>query len=438
MTVTKIDTAHGDDAATALIRAAQNRAIAGPSRLDDLARKLVLAKLSQFKTGQLRLLENDQVHLFGTDYQTLQATVRVCDASFYRAMALGGSLGAAEAFIDGLWTTDDLTAVCRLAVQNGQTRGEMEKGWARLGRPLNRVFHALHRNTRKGSRHNIAAHYDLGNDFFRLFLDETMMYSSAIFPHRDATLAEASLHKIDRICRKLDLQASDHLLEIGTGWGGFALHAATHYGCRITSTTISRQQCELARQRVKAAGLEDRIEIVLEDYRDLKGQYDKLVSIEMIEAVGHHYYDAYFSACGKLLKPDGLMLLQTITISDWVFEAHTRTVDFIKRYIFPGSCIPSLAAIAGALAQSSDLRIAHLEDIGPHYARTLAAWRERFFAHIEQVRALGLPEEFIRMWHYYFCYCEAGFAERYISDAQILLAKPHNRRQTILTDLESS
>ena len=418
-----------------LIRAAQNRSAAPSSRWDDLARKLIWAKLSQFKTGQLRLIENGETHLFGADDSTLQATVRVHNPRFYRAMALGGSLGAAEAYIDGLWTADDLTAVCRIAACNGSTRNDMEKGWARLGRPLNRLFHSLHRNTRKGSRHNIAAHYDLGNDFFRLFLDDTLMYSSGVFPHQGAALAEASLHKIERVCQKLDLQESDHLLEIGTGWGGFALHAATHYGCRITSTTISRQQYDLARQRVKDAGLSDRIEIVLEDYRDLKGQYDKLVSIEMIEAVGHHYYDAYFSACGALLKPDGLMLLQAITISDWVFESHTRTVDFIKRYIFPGSCIPSLAAIAGSIAQSSDLRITHLEDIGPHYARTLAAWRERFFAHIDAVRALDLPEEFIRMWDYYFCYCEAGFTERYISDAQILLSKPQNRRQPILPDL---
>ena len=420
-----------------LIRAVQSRTATRSGRWDDLARRLVLDKLSQFKTGQIRVIENGVTHLFGADDKTLQATVRVHDPRFYRAMALGGSLGAAEAYIDGMWTTDNLTAVCRLAVRNMNTRGEMEKGWARLGRPLNRLFHSLHRNTRKGSRHNIAAHYDLGNDFFRLFLDDTLMYSSGVFPCKDSTLSEASLHKIERVCRKLDLQESDHLLEIGTGWGGFAIHAATHYGCRVTSTTISQQQCELARRRVAENGLSDRIEIVLQDYRDLRGQYDKLVSIEMIEAVGHHYFNDYFDACGALLKPDGLMLLQAITISDWVFPAHTRTVDFIKRYIFPGSCIPSLAAIAGSIAQSSDLRITHLEDIGPHYARTLAAWRERFFANIDQVRALGLPEEFIRMWEYYFCYCEAGFAERYISDAQLLLSKPQNRRQPILPDLGS-
>jgi len=437
MTVARADTTSGDTTDT-LIRAATGRSAARAGRWDQLARRLVFAKLGEFSTGRIRLIEDGQVHEFGAADNTLAATVHVHDSRFYRAMALGGSLGAAEAYIDGLWTTDDLTAVCRIAVRNSDTRRDMESGWARLSRPFNRLFHSLHRNTHAGSRRNIAAHYDLGNDFFRLFLDETLMYSSAIFPHEDATLAEASTYKNDRICRKLNLKSSDHLLEIGTGWGGFALHAATHYGCRITSTTLSRQQYELARERIAAARLTDRIEIILEDYRDLKGHYDKLVSIEMIEAVGHHYYDAYFGVCGRLLKPDGLMLLQSITISDWVFPTHTRTVDFIKRYIFPGSCIPSVAAISGSIARSSDMRIAHLEDIGPHYARTLATWRENFLANIDQVRTLGLPEEFLRMWDYYFCYCVAGFSERYISDAQILLARPQNRRTPILPDLAAA
>lgn len=437
MTVARADTPSSKTTDT-LIRAATDRSTARSGRWDDLARRLVFAKLGAFSTGLIRIVEEGQAHEFGTADNTLEATVHVHDPRFYRAMALGGSLGAAEAYIDGQWSTDDLIAVCRIAVRNGDTRQDMEKGWARLGRPLNRLFHSLRRNTHAGSRRNIAAHYDLGNDFFRLFLDETLMYSSAIFPHEDASLAEASTYKNERICRKLDLKPSDHLLEIGTGWGGFALHAASHYGCRITSTTISSQQYELARERIAAAGLADRVEVVLEDYRDLKGHYDKLVSIEMIEAVGHHYYDAYFGACGRLLKPDGLMLLQSITISDWVFPAHTHTVDFIKRYIFPGSCVPSVAAISASIAQSSDMRIAHLEDIGPHYARTLATWRDNFLANIDEVRALGLPEEFIRMWDYYFCYCVAGFTERYISDAQILLARPQNRRAPILPDLAAA
>jgi cyclopropane-fatty-acyl-phospholipid synthase len=241
-------------------------------------------------------------------------------------------------------------------------------------------------------------------------------------------LEEASRHKIERICQLLELGPNDHLLEIGTGWGGFALHAAKNYGCRITTTTISQQQYDMAVERIAQADLSDRIKVLRVDYRDLEGQYDKIVSIEMIEAVGHHYYDAYFGQCSRLLKPDGLMLLQAITIGDWFFDAHTRTVDFIKRYIFPGSCIPSVTAMAESLARESDMRIVDLRDIGPHYARTLRIWRERFFEQIDQVRDQGFNEEFIRMWAFYLCYCEAGFAERYIGDAQILLAKPQNRR----------
>ncbi|MGB0606296.1 MAG: class I SAM-dependent methyltransferase [Candidatus Latescibacterota bacterium] len=392
------------------------------------ARRMVLAKMSRFTKGHLTIEDGEQVCEFGREDDPLNAHVRVIDPRFYRYMALGGSLGAAEAYIDGLWETDDLTALCRIVVQNGEARDKMERGWGWLAKPAHHLFHILHRNTTNNSRRNIAAHYDLGNEFFRLFLDDNLMYSSAIFPKPESSLEEASRHKLERICHMLELGPNDHLLEIGTGWGGLALHAAQHYGCRITTTTISQQQYDLATQRIADAGLSERIEVLLVDYRDLKGQYDKIVSIEMIEAVGHHYYDAYFSQCSRLLKPDGLMLLQAITIGDWFFEAHTRTVDFIKRYIFPGSCIPSVTAMAQSLSRESDLRIVDLRDIGPHYARTLRIWRERFFEHIETVRSQGFNEEFIRMWAFYLCYCEAGFAERYIGDAQILLAKPQNRR----------
>lgn len=397
----------------------------------EMARNLVCGKLEQLTEGRLRLIDGDQTRIFGRGGD-LEVTVRVRDPRFYRAIALGGSLGAAEAYMDGLWEVDDLTDLCRLVVRNGESRREIDKGWARLTRPAHRLFHALRRNSPTGSRRNIAAHYDLGNDFFRLFLDETMMYSCAIFPTEESSLEEASVHKNERICRKLDLQPEDHLLEIGTGWGGFALHAAKNFGCRVTTTTISREQYDLAWKRVLQAGLEDRIQVILRDYRDLSGQYDKIISIEMIEAVGHQYFDSYFRKCGELLKPDGLMLLQAITIGDWAFEDHKQTVDFIKRYIFPGGCIPSVTAIGDSLARVSNLRMFHLEDIGPHYARTLREWRERFFANIEKVRGMGFPEEFARMWEFYLCYCEAGFAERYIGNAQILLAKPGNRRKSVL------
>jgi cyclopropane-fatty-acyl-phospholipid synthase len=288
----------------------------------------------------------------------------------------------------------------------------MERGLARLTVPVQKGLHWLNRNTRGGSRRNISAHYDLGNDFFRLFLDPTMMYSSAIFEPATLSLEQAQCVRLERICRRLDLGPGDHLLEIGTGWGGMAIHAARQYGCRVTTTTISRQQHELARERIAEAGLEDRITLLLEDYRDLKGEYDKLVSIEMIEAVGHEYYETYFGQCGRLLKDAGLMLLQAITITDQRYDAARRSVDFIQRHIFPGSTIPSVTAMLSACTRSSDLRLVHLEDIGPHYATTLRIWRENFQRNLDGVRALGYPEEFIRMWEFYFGYCEGGFAGR--------------------------
>ena len=265
-----------------------------------------------------------------------------------------------------------------------------------------------------------------------------MMYSSAVFEQPGMTLEQASIAKLDRICRKLALHAGDHVVEIGTGWGGFALHAARHYGCRVTTTTISRAQYELAVARVAAAGLSDKITVLLKDYRELEGKFDKLVSIEMIEAVGHQYYEEYFRTCARLLEPDGMALIQAITIADQRYEAARRSVDFIQRYIFPGSCIPSVTALLASITRASDLRLFHLEDIGPHYARTLAAWRHAFMRNLDQVRALGYPEEFIRMWEFYLCYCEGGFEERVLGDAQLLLVKPGNRRSAIVPTLSGT
>jgi cyclopropane-fatty-acyl-phospholipid synthase len=304
--------------------------------------------------------------------------------------------------------------------------------------PLKRIWHFLRKNTRSGSRKNIVAHYDLGNDFYRLFLDDTLTYSCGIFETDGSSMRDASIAKYNRICRKLDLGSDDEVIEIGSGWGGFAIYAAKNFGCRVTTTTISDQQFKLAKERIADSGVADRIDLVMKDYRDLKGKYDKLVSIEMIEAVGHHYLDDFFRSCSQLLKPDGMMLLQAITIADQVFERHKRSVDFIKRYIFPGSCIPSIAAMTKSIATSTDLRLFHLEDITPHYARTLACWRSQFFNNIDAVKALGYSEAFIRMWEYYFSYCEAGFAERYIGDVQMLLAKPMCRRESLVPDLTAS
>jgi cyclopropane-fatty-acyl-phospholipid synthase len=334
--------------------------------------------------------------------------------------------------MQGYWSTDDLTALVRILLHNREVLDGMEIGLARATAPLRKALHWAARNTRRGSRRNISAHYDLGNDFFRLFLDPTMMYSSAVFEHPGMTLEAASIAKLDRICRKLDLHPGDHVMEIGTGWGGFAMHAAANYGCRVTTTTLSRRQHELAHERIAAAGLANRVTLLLEDYRDLSGQYDKLVSIEMIEAVGHQYYDAYFRKCSELLKPDGMMMLQAITIADQRYESARDSVDFIKRYIFPGCCIPSVAALSDSIARASDMRLFHLTDIGPHYATTLRWWRENLFANLDQVRALDYPDEFIRMWEFYLCYCEGGFSERVLGDAQMLLVKPLARPEPVL------
>jgi cyclopropane-fatty-acyl-phospholipid synthase len=316
----------------------------------------------------------------------------------------------------------------RLFVLNLDALDGLEGGLARFTSPLRKAIHALRRNSRNGSRRNIAAHYDLGNDFFRLMLDDTLMYSAATFEHAGQSLYDAQIARLDHICRKLELKPDDHLLEIGTGWGGLALHAARNYGCRVTTTTISREQWKLARERVHEAGLEQRVEVLCEDYRDLTGTYDKLVSIEMIEAIGHQYYDTYFKRCSELLTPRGAMLLQAITIADQRYEQARRSVDFIQRYIFPGSCIPSVSALTSSIARASDLRVFDLADIGPHYATTLAHWRQNFRANLPRIRALGYDENFIRMWEYYLCYCEGGFAERVLGDVQMLLVKPGNRR----------
>mgnify|MGYP002737849698 FL=1 len=324
----------------------------------------------------------------------------------------------------GHWDSADLTGLVRLLLQNRAVLDGMEGGLARLSAPLRALLHRARRNTRSGSRRNIAAHYDLGNDFYLLWLDDTMMYSCAVFEQPDQSLAAASTAKLDRVCRKLALGPADHVLEIGSGWGGFALHAAGRYGCRVTSVTLSREQLELARVRVAAASLADRVEIRLVDYRDLEGQFDKLVSIEMIEAVGADHLDTYFRQCGRLLKPDGAMLLQAITIADQRYTAALNEVDFIQKHIFPGGFLPSVTALGSAMTAASDLRTVHLEDIGPHYAETLARWRANFEAQLDPVRALGFDERFIRMWRFYLSYCEGGFHERDLGTVQMLLAKP--------------
>jgi cyclopropane-fatty-acyl-phospholipid synthase len=386
-----------------------------------LARKAVYASLAGLTSGRLRLREGATTIAFGEGGG--ECTITVLDPAFYVDVALGGSVGAGESYMQGRWRADDLTAVMRLMLRDGEALAGMERGFARLSAPLRQFAHALRRNTRGGSRRNISAHYDLGNDFFGLMLDESMMYSCALFERPGLTLAEAQAAKLDRLCRMLKLGPFDHVLEIGTGWGGFAIHAASRYGCRVTTTTISPSQFELARKRINEAGLSDRVTLLLEDYRDLHGYFDKIVSIEMIEAIGHRQYAEFFRRMAGLMPRGGRMALQSITIADRHYERTRDEVDFIKRYIFPGSCIPSVSALAGAMAAASDLRMVSLEDIGPHYATTLAAWRRNFLANSRSFHAMGLPDTFLRMWEFYLCYCEAGFAERQLGNVQMLLAR---------------
>jgi cyclopropane-fatty-acyl-phospholipid synthase len=400
--------------------------------LDRMLRKRLLATLDGLSGGQVTVRDGLGTQTLGEPGEGLAVTLEVLDPGFYRALAGNGSVGAGEAYMDGLWRCDDLVALVRLLVINRDRLDAMETGLARLGGLAMRTLHAFNRNTRGGSRRNIAAHYDLGNDLFELFLDESMMYSSAIFAEPGETLEAAQRRKLERICRKLDLQPTDHLVEIGTGWGGMALYAAKHFGCRVTTTTISREQHALATARIAEAGLSDRVTVLLEDYRDLTGRYDKLVSIEMIEAIGHQYLETYLDKCASLLKPEGLALIQAITIEDSRYEQALKSVDFIKRHIFPGSFIPSVSAITGAASRASDLRLVSLEDIGPSYATTLNHWRQRFLSKLDQVRALGYDERFIRMWEFYLCYCEGGFIERSIGDVHLLFARPGNRRPQYL------
>lgn len=407
-----------------------------PARTGFLA-KSVIARLSQIEAGELVLHDGvERRHVVGKQSGP-RAELHVHDQRFWSALALRGSVGAGEAYARGWWSSPAPVEVIRLMVRNIDTLDTLESGFARLSKPFLAAFHRLRDNTARGSRDNIAAHYDLSNEFFELFLDPTMTYSCGVFESETATLEDASLAKIERLCQKLELSATDRLIEIGTGWGGFAIHAAKHYGCHVTTTTISKRQFAFAAERIAAEGLEDRITLLQEDYRDLPAlreregwaPFDKLVSVEMIEAVGHRYFDTFFRACGELLKPDGRMALQAITIADQRYEAAKNSVDFIQRYIFPGSCIPSVTALTGAATRASDLRLVELVDIGAHYVPTLKAWRKNLRANWDAAKSLGLDETFLRLFEFYFLYCEGGFAERHIGNAHLILDRPQRRPQ---------
>ncbi|MHC4513102.1 MAG: class I SAM-dependent methyltransferase [Planctomycetota bacterium] len=405
-----------------------------------IAHRLVHSRLATLQAGVVEIVDawDGSTARFGRGADgDLCARVRILDPAFYTAMAARGSIGVAEAWMDGHWTCDDLTALVRIMVLNRPLLEGMEHGGARVAQFFLKFLHGGNANTRSGSKRNIAAHYDLGNDFFELFLDPTLTYSCGIFEHEDATVEQAQVAKLDRLCRKLALRPDDHLLEIGTGWGSMALHAASQFGCRVTTTTISREQHAVAVDRVQRAGLADRVEVLCADYRDLNGRYDKLVNCEMIEAVGADYLPEFMHRCSELLEPDGVMVMQAILISDQHYQRALREVDFIKRYIFPGSFIPSTTAILSAATESSDLRLVHLEEIGPHYATTLRCWREALIANADRARTLGYDDRFLRMWEYYLCYCEGGFAERFLGAGQFVFAKPGRRAGLILTPRSS-
>jgi len=405
-------------------------ALPRPGAMDVFLRRRLLAVLAPLREGGLRVRDPLGEVILGDRAGALQATVTISDMAFYRKVAAQGSVGAGESYIHGDWHCDDLVALVRLLVRNRNLLDGMERGPARIGGWLLRGWNRLRRNSREGSRRNIAAHYDLGNDFFALFLSPDLMYSSAVFSEAGDSLETASRRKLDRICQQLQLQPGDRVVEIGTGWGGFALHAAQHYGCHVTTTTISAEQHALAARRVAEAGLQERVTLLMQDYRDLQGQFDKLVSIEMIEAIGAEYLDTYMATLQRLLKPDGVALLQAITIEDQRYEQARRSVDYIKRFVFPGSFIPSINAILAAKTRACDLQLIAQQDFGHSYALTLRAWRQRFLAQLPAVRAQGFDDRFCRLWEFYLAYCEGGFLERSIGVSHLLLARPGYRPET--------
>ena len=401
-----------------------------------MARSVVIGRLEGIEVGDLTVVDECGTRRFGRPKTGPSARVNIRDPAVWTAIALGGSLGAGESYMDGLWSTDDLVATVRVMLRASSRLSSVDGAGLGLVRgTLDSLYHRFRRNTKTGSRRNIAEHYDLGNEFYRLWLDPSMMYSAAIWEQDKMSLEEAQRARLERIGRKLQLSPNDHLLEIGTGWGAMALHAASRFGCRVTTTTISREQYELARERVREAGLTDRITVLLEDYRDLNGTYDKLVSIEMIEAVGAEYLETFFTKVGSLLDSDGLGVIQAITIPDDRFAESIGRVDFIKRHIFPGGQLPSLDAMSTAWRKQTDLRLLHFEDFGDHYARTLNEWRRRFHAHIPDVETLGYPERFQRMWDFYLASCEGAFLERHCGVAQLLLARPDARRAPLVPSL---
>ena len=391
------------------------------------ARKIVLRQLAKLKHGVLTIHDPWGKVQIGEGRAGLFPEIHVHHPRFYQRVLFGGDLGAAESLMDGDWSSPSLSETVRFFIRNLDLVDRMDRGVAHWNHLISRWIHRLRRNTVLGAKRNISQHYDLGNDFYRLFLDRTMAYSAGIFENPKATMLEASLAKFDRICRKLDLSADDRVVEIGTGWGGWAIYAAENYGCHVTTTTISEEQYQFAKEQVRQRGLEHRVMVLQKDYRALEGTFDKLVSIEMIEAVGHKYFDEYFSTCERLLKPDGVAVLQAILIRDQRYKAHLRSSDFIRQYIFPGGDLPSMQAILDSTSQNTDFRLLQYEELSDHYAETLRRWRKSFCDQESAVTDLGFDQRFIRMWMYYLCYCEAAFEERQVNSVQLTLARAHHQ-----------
>lgn len=392
---------------------------------DKWARRAVVRLLSELDDGYVTLREQGELlGYFGREQSDLKAEINVLKPDFYRRLLLGGSIASGETFIDGSWETPDLTKVIQLFARNLPALDAFEAKFSWLLLPWQKYQHWRRRNHKQQAKENISAHYDLGNDLYESFLDPAMQYSSAVYPTPQSTLVEAQQHKLKLLCDSLDLQASDHLLEIGTGWGGLAVYAASHYGCKVTTTTISNEQYEYAKQQVAKAGLTERVTVLKQDYRDLEGQYDKLISVEMIEAVGRQYMATYFQTCSRLLKPHGKMALQAITIADQRMRSYANSVDFIQQHIFPGGFLPSLTMITEMFTRNTDMVVRQLQDIGFDYAQTLRDWRERFNHAHPRLQEQGYDAQFGRLWNFYLCYCEGGFLERSVSAVQLVASKP--------------
>ena len=407
---------HGESAVTML---------QAGSLIDRASRTAFLKVMSALPQGHMKIAEQGHtIARFGDPEDTLKATIDIQSIEAYRHLLFGGSIAAGETYMDGLWETPDLTSVIRIFARNLPFLDAWENKFKWLTMPLHKVQHFTRRNHATQAKKNIEAHYDLGNKLYTRFLDETMMYSSAIYPDPHTSLADAQHYKLRALCNKLQLKETDHLLEIGTGWGGMAIFAAKYYGCRVTTTTISEEQYAYAQAWVEKEGLTDKITLLKNDYRDLTGKYDKLVSVEMIEAVGKKYLGNFFQKCSSLLKDDGIMALQSITIDDRRFDSYADSVDFIQKYIFPGGFLPSQLVISDHLKRYSDLMVRDLQDIGLDYAKTLDDWYEGFISAKEALMADGYDERFARMWTYYLKYCEGGFLERAISAVQLVITKP--------------